>query len=108
MIYKTHRRPLAKCTIGLFRKSYFYYELPRADGEMHHMADIDLTQAEADALIAMQKCRTGDDVVYYPAPGGSLTLPLASADKNENFLLDITRGRIKLSKPPTRTAPARW
>lgn len=62
------------------------------------MVDIDLTQAEAESLIAMPKCRTDDDVVYYPAPGGSLVLPLTSTDKNENFLLDIRRGRIDLSK----------
>ena len=62
------------------------------------MADIDLTQAEADALIAMPKCRTDDDVVYYPIPGGSLVLPLTSTDKKESFLLDIRRGRIRLSK----------
>lgn len=62
------------------------------------MADIDLTQAEADALIAMHKHRMNDDVVYFPGPGSSVTIPLASADKRENFLLDVSRGRIDLLK----------
>ncbi len=62
------------------------------------MADIDLTQDEADSLIAMPKFRTNDDVMYYPDQGSSLTIPLISADKKENFLLDIKRGRIDLQK----------
>ena len=62
------------------------------------MADIDLTQDEADSLIAMPKFRTNDDVMYYPDHGSFLTIPLISADKKENFLLDIKRGRIDLQK----------
>jgi len=53
------------------------------------MAEIDLTQDEADELIAMPKIRTNDDVTYYPNPGGSLAIPLRSIDKTEDFLLDI-------------------
>lgn len=62
------------------------------------MVDIDLTQDEADSLIAMPKFRTNDDVMYYPDQGSSLTIPLISTDKKENFLLDIKRGRIDLQK----------
>lgn len=62
------------------------------------MVEIDLTQDEADALIAMPKLRTNDEVTYYPNPGGSLVIPLASKDKTEDFLLDIRRGRIDLKK----------
>ena len=62
------------------------------------MAEIDLTQDEADALIAMPKLRTNDDVTYYPNPGDSLVIPLRSDDKTEDFLLDIRRGRIDLMK----------
>jgi hypothetical protein len=62
------------------------------------MADIDLTQEEADALIAMPKNRANDDIVFYPARGKSVTIPLTSEDKRENFLLDIRRGRIDLLK----------
>lgn len=60
------------------------------------MADIDLTQAEADALIAMEKHRSTDERYDYPAAGGSLVIPLQSADKREQFVLDISRGRIDL------------
>ncbi len=62
------------------------------------MADIDLTQEEADALIAMPKSRTNEDIVFYPGQGSSIVVPLASEDKRENFLLDIRRGRIDLLK----------
>jgi len=62
------------------------------------MADIDLTQEEADALIAMPKNRANDDTVSYPARGNSVTIPLTSDDKRENFLLDIRSGRIDLLK----------
>lgn len=62
------------------------------------MAEIDLTQDEADALIAMPKLKINDDVTYYPNPGGSLAIPLRSIDKTEDFLLDIKRGRIDLMK----------
>jgi len=31
-------------------------------------------------------------------PGESLNIPLTSTDKRENFYLDVTRGRIKLTK----------
>jgi hypothetical protein len=60
------------------------------------VADITITQVEADALIAMPKVRADADTRKYPALGGALTIPLTSADKRENFLLDISRGRIDL------------
>lgn len=62
------------------------------------MAEIDLTQDEADALIAMPKQRINNEVAYYPNPGGYLVIPLRSNDKTEDFLLDIRRGRIDLKK----------
>jgi hypothetical protein len=62
------------------------------------MADLDLTQAEADALIAMPKVKVNDDTCDYPGGGGSLIVPLASQDKREQFLLDISRARIDLQK----------
>ncbi len=62
------------------------------------MADIDLTQAEADALIAMEKHRVNEDRSDFPMGGQSLTLPLQSPDKREHFLLDVSRGRIDLLK----------
>ncbi len=62
------------------------------------MADINLTQAEADALIAMEKHRAIEDRSDFPMGGQSLVLPLQSSDKREQFLLDLSRGRIDLLK----------
>jgi len=62
------------------------------------MSDIHLTQDEADALLAMPKHRENDDWWNYPGLGGSIAVPLISPDKRENFLLDISRSRIDLSK----------
>lgn len=62
------------------------------------MADMNITQAEADALIAMPKVRTGDETWDYPSLGGAISIPLISPDRRENFLLDIRKGRIDLSK----------
>jgi hypothetical protein len=63
---------------------------------MRLMADMDLTQAEADALIALEKHRVNEERHDFPTAGGVLTLPLHSTDKREQFLLDISRGRIDL------------
>jgi len=62
------------------------------------MAYIDLTQPEADALIAMEKHRVDDTTHRFPPLGGTLTVPLHSADRREEFLLDIGQGRIDLLK----------
>jgi len=62
------------------------------------MADIDITQAEADDLIAMEKQHIEDTSFLFPEPGGRLTIALSSPDKRENFILDITRAQIKLTK----------
>jgi hypothetical protein len=67
------------------------------------VADIELTQEEADALIAMEK-RCVDNAPYtFPAPGHRLAVPLVSLDRRENFMLDITRGQIKLTKATYQT-----
>ena len=62
------------------------------------MADIDIPQDEADALIQMEKRRSDDRTTLFPAPGERLTVSLTSLDKRENFNLDITRAQIKLTK----------
>ena len=62
------------------------------------MADANLTQMEADALIAMEKRRSDDTKWNYPDLGGYVTIPLVSIDRRESFLLDLRRGRIDLSK----------
>ncbi len=67
------------------------------------MADISLTQAEADALIAMEKHRVTDELTAFPVGGGSVTLRLQSADKREQFLLDLSCGRINLQKVKMQT-----
>jgi hypothetical protein len=62
------------------------------------MADIDITQAEADALIEMEKCRVDDKELLFPTAGDRLSVALTSLNKRENFTLDITRAQIKLTK----------
>ncbi|MDX2206157.1 MAG: hypothetical protein SFU57_00800 [Gemmatimonadales bacterium] len=62
------------------------------------MADINLTQAEADALIAMEKHRANEEHADFPMSGQSVVFPLQSADRREQFLLDLSRGRIDLLK----------
>lgn len=62
------------------------------------MAKDNLTQAEADALIAMEKHRVNEQLSDFPAGGEAIVLPLQSADQREQFLLDLSRGRIDLRK----------
>jgi hypothetical protein len=62
------------------------------------MADIDISQAEADALIAMEKHCVDNTAWLFPQAGARLAVPLTSSDKRENFILDITRAQIKLTK----------
>ena len=62
------------------------------------MADINLTQDEADKLLAMGKRSADAREWLFPAPGESVAIPLTSLDKRENFMLDVTRARIKLTK----------
>ncbi|GAB6277476.1 MAG: hypothetical protein SAMD01599839_20160 [Rectinema sp.] len=59
---------------------------------------ISLTQDEANTLISMEKHRISDDFHDFPIGGGELIVPLQSADKHEQFLLDISRSRIDLLK----------
>jgi hypothetical protein len=62
------------------------------------MPDANLTQAEADALISMEKHRVDEERHIFPMGGKSLILALQSADKREQFFLDLSRGRIDLAK----------
>lgn len=62
------------------------------------VADINLTQEDADALLAMEKHKTDDTAYEYPSLGGGIRVPLLSPDKRELFFLDITRSQIKLTK----------
>ena len=62
------------------------------------MAEINLTQADADALIAMEKRRVNEERSTFPGRGEKLTLPLESINKHERFLLDLSSSRIDLRK----------
>ncbi len=62
------------------------------------MADINLTQDEADKLMAMEKRAADDKEWLFPSPGERIAIPLTSLDKRENFMLDVTRAQIKLTK----------
>ncbi len=62
------------------------------------MAKTDLTQAEADALITMEKHRVNEELSSFPVNGEAIVLPLQSVDQREQFLLDLSRGRIDLRK----------
>jgi hypothetical protein len=62
------------------------------------LADVNLTQADADALLAMEKHKIDDSVYDYPSLGGGIRIPLQSPDKRELFFLDVTRSQIKLTK----------
>lgn len=62
------------------------------------MPEINLPQTEADLLIAMEKVLVDKELYDYPGLGGQISIPLMSKNKRENFVLDISRGRIDLSK----------
>ena len=70
------------------------------------MADADLTQAEADYLIALDKYAVDRRQCPYPSRGGKISVPLRSADHREVFRLDLRRARIDLFKS-THQARAR-
>lgn len=59
---------------------------------------MNLTQAEADALISMEKHRVNEDRNDFPMTGQSVVLPLQSPDRREQFFLDLSRGSIDLLK----------
>ena len=62
------------------------------------MADINLTQDEADKLMAMEKRAADEKEWLFPAPGYGVAIPLTSLDKRESFMLDVTRAQIKLTE----------
>lgn len=62
------------------------------------MPDINLSQSEADALIAMEKVKVDNQNWDYPDLGGRISIPLVSKNKRESFILDISRGKIDLLK----------
>src|SRR5262245_24084854 len=67
------------------------------------MAEIEITQADAEALIAMEKICAEDRDWTFPGPGERVAVPLVSRDKRETFMLDVTRAQIKLTKATYQT-----
>ncbi len=61
------------------------------------MAEINLPQAEADQLIALEKKRK-DDSEWSFEVGKRVAIPLTSMDGRVDFWLDISRAQIKLTK----------
>ena len=59
---------------------------------------VDLTQSEANELMAMPKRASTEDIQQFPSLGGKLVIELESLDKSEDFLLDVTRSRIDFSR----------
>lgn len=57
-----------------------------------------LSQQEAEDLLALEKHFLGTDHFCFPGLGGALRIPLHSMDRREEFNLDVTRGRILLTK----------
>jgi hypothetical protein len=62
------------------------------------MADINLTQDEADKLMAMEKRAANQQGWLFPGSRERIVVPLTSTDKRESFMLDVTRDQIKLMK----------
>ena len=53
--------------------------------------EINLSQAEANQLLAMEKHSATEEVFDYPYHGGSIQVPLQSPDKREQFILQMCR-----------------
>ncbi len=62
------------------------------------MADVDLSQAEADAFIAAEKHCVEKREWEFPMFGGKLVIPLVSPSNSEDYLLDINKHQINLAK----------
>ena len=62
------------------------------------MTSEDLTQEEADRLIAIGKSYLGNEKYQFPSNGELLEFPLVSTDQKEYFQLSVRSGRIDLQK----------
>ena len=67
------------------------------------MNALQLTQSEADALLTMPKRLVGHTSIRLPQPGQREQFDLESLDAHEQFFLDISRSRIKLTKRTHQT-----
>lgn len=68
---------------------------------------MELTQIEADALLALPKRISGGRVIRMPKPGQKERLDVESLDGREQFYLDMSRSRIKLTKRTHQTRARR-
>lgn len=59
-----------------------------------------LTQEEANLLIQIEKHAeaANSNPINLPDLGGKISVPLISANRREHFSLDLSKGRIELSK----------
>jgi len=71
------------------------------------MADGNLSQSEADDLIAMEKVRVNDSDNSYPVPGGKLIVPLTSRDGREDFTWMFPAAKSISQRLRIRIAPGR-
>ena len=58
----------------------------------------ELTQAEADSLLALGKKYVSPEPVYWPGSGSKISVDIVSIDEREAFLLDVSRASIKLER----------
>jgi len=58
----------------------------------------DLSQNDADALIALEKEAVDNTQWYLPSGGEFTDIPLVSVDQREKFRLGIRRGSVELAK----------
>jgi len=67
------------------------------------MAEIIITQEEADSLFQMPKISVDDNAHDFPHPGEKVIVNLQSTDGRERFILDISRGKIEIKKATYQT-----
>jgi len=63
----------------------------------------DLTQDQANTLLAMKKVKAELRKYDFPSLGGKLNIPLESSDGREKFTLDISRRKIELRRNKFQT-----
>ncbi len=61
-----------------------------------------ITQQDADFFFGMEKIPEDDSEYQFPLSGEKLIITFTSTDKRENFLFDIYRGSIKITKAVTK------
>lgn len=59
---------------------------------------MEISQREADDLLAMEKIALTFEAINFPDFGSAVTVPLISTDGSEEFYLDVRRNRINVNK----------